>query len=331
MSEDADATTLTLQLTTIDQCKLLVVDDDPLVRGRLEIVLGMQDFDVASVASGAEALARLEREPFPLLLTDWRMPDMDGLALCAAIRAGRFGGHVYTLLFTILDSDRDLLAGLAAGADDFVSKRASDAELIARLNTGRRIVSLERSLRLANAENRRLGATDVLTNVYNRRHLMRTLPRELARARRYGRPLSVLACDIDHFKSVNDTHGHAVGDEVLQAVALALRNSLRSSADWIARTGGEEFIVVLPEIAPAEAVGVAERLRLRFEEAPLRTSVGPMPVTVSLGVSGIEMPERDRRASPTDLLVLADHQLYKAKAGGRNRVSPAARDPAQTT
>ncbi len=182
-----------------------------------------------------------------MLVTDWEMPEMDGIALCKAVRNMQLDGYVYALLLTARDAKEHIITGLEAGADDYLVKPVHEPELIARLNAGRRILALEHSLRVANQRNRILSITDALTGAYNRRYLMEQLPREVERCRRYAYPLSVLMCDLDHFKQINDQRGHAAGDDVLQQFAARAQKSIRSNSDWIARYGGEEFLIVLPE------------------------------------------------------------------------------------
>ena len=150
--------------------------------------------------TAAEALERMTERYYPILVTDWEMPEMDGVELCKAVRSLQLDGYVYALLLTARNSKEHIIAGLEAGADDYLVKPVHEPELVARLNTGRRILALEHSLRAANERNRILSITDALTGAYNRRYLMEQLPRELERCRRYASPLSVLMCDIDHFK-----------------------------------------------------------------------------------------------------------------------------------
>ncbi len=167
------------------------------------------------------------------------------------MRSLQLDGYVYALLLTARDAKEHIIAGLEAGADDYLVKPVHEPELIARLNTGRRILALEHSLRAANERNRVLSITDALTGTFNRRYLMEQLPRELDRCRRYAYPLSVIMCDIDHFKQVNDVHGHAAGDDVLQQFARAHAEVASApTSDWVARYGGEEFLIVLPGNRP---------------------------------------------------------------------------------
>jgi len=225
------------------------------------------------------------------------------------------------MLLTAHDSEEDVLLGLDAGADDYVSKRVSDAELIARLSTATRVLSLEHSLKTALEERRRMAMTDALTGAHNRRYFTRYLGAELKRARRFGTDLSLLAIDVDHFKQINDKYGHAAGDAVLQKLVKRIQKCLPRDYDWCARLGGEEFAVVLPQTDLAGAGVVAERVRKAVEELPIHLSRGVRSITISIGVSGLQaMPTRD--ATTVEMLLAdADRYLYKSKEAGRNRVS----------
>jgi len=212
--------------TGTDDCAdvppILLVEDEPITQRMTIRQLQRAGYPVTAVANGAEALAMLRERFFPLLLTDWDMPEMDGATLCRAVREMPLEGYVYTILLSAREGKANIIEGLAAGADDYLTKPPDDNELRARLNTGRRILKLERSLRAANRRIHLLSITDALTGTYNRRHLMERLPQELERARRYDRPLSVVLCDVDHFKRVNDKHGHQAGDAILKGVATLL-------------------------------------------------------------------------------------------------------------
>ena len=221
--------------------RILLVDDEPTQRLIMARLLKRAGYEVETAGNGREALAKIDAGDFQLMITDWEMPEMDGIALCSALRASPGKGYIYTILLTARDAIEHVVTGLQAGADDYLTKPVIEPELIARLNTGKRIVTLERSLRTANEENRRLSITDPLTGAYNRRYLMEQLPREIERAARYGRQLSTIMCDVDHFKKINDTHGHLVGDEVLKWFVAQLQSGVRAS-DWVARYGGEEFV-----------------------------------------------------------------------------------------
>jgi len=212
-----------------------------------------------------------------------------------------------------------VVMGLQAGADDYLVKPVLEPELLARLSTGKRLVDLERSLRAANEENLRLSRTDALTGVFNRRYLMDQLLSELERSKRYKHPLSLMLCDVDHFKKVNDTYGHQTGDEVLIQFAKILNQSLRET-DWIARYGGEEFVVVLPETTLEGAELVAERCRALVADTQINTSSQVLNITASFGVSGWQPGMADDLILDK-LIAAADIGVYSSKSGGRNRVT----------
>ena len=300
---------------------ILLAEDDPVTRMLMVRLLKKAGYEVEAVTNGAEALDRMASHYYPILITDWEMPEMDGATLCRTLRRMPLDGYVYALLLTARDAKEHIIAGLEAGADDYVVKPVHEPELLARLNTGRRILALEASLREANDRNRILSITDALTGVFNRRYLMEQLPRELERCRRYGYPLSVLMCDIDHFKDINDERGHAAGDDILQQFTARIQKTIRTNSDWLARCGGEEFLVVLPETAYGNALVVAEKIRELLAGAPFLTRAGHVPVTASFGVaaSGIHGP--DLTLNTETLMRSADERLYRSKQQGRNRIS----------
>jgi two-component system, cell cycle response regulator len=312
------------------RCRVLVVDDDELVRAQLSALLRVGGYDVVAAGSGEEAIRALATRDCQMVLTDWQMPDMDGLALCRQLRLEHTESYVYVLMLTVRSRKSDILAGLAAGVDDYVVKGASAEELLARLQVGRRITRLEQSLRKSTRENRRLAVTDALTGARNRRYLTEYLNRELERSRRYDRPLAILACDIDGFKTVNDRLGHEAGDEVLRAFVGRAASCLRSDSDWIARLGGDEFVVVLPETMLVAAAGVGDKLRMVLKEKPISTFGGPVTATVSIGVSAIQTAQELAATSAIELMRAADRGLYSAKSSGKDQttaVSVAAGEP----
>jgi two-component system cell cycle response regulator len=300
---------------------ILLVEDEPTTRLMMSRQLTRAGYTVEVVSNGLQALEMLKKRFFPLLLTDWDMPEMDGVALCKALRRMPLEGYVYTILLTAREGKANVIEGLAAGADDYLTKPPDDNELRARLNTGRRILKLEQSLRAANRRIHLLSITDALTTTYNRRYLMERLPQEIVRARRYGRPLSIVLCDADHFKNVNDAHGHLVGDEVLRDFAKLLMDSTRADIDWVARYGGEEFLVVLPETSVAHAVSFAEKMRVSIETHPFAISGGTLRVSSSFGVAGYESLQAHDDANADSLIASADGCLYRSKELGRNRVT----------
>ena len=315
--------TVMLKMGPLWQCRVLVVDDDELVRAQLMTLLRLAGYDVHAAGSGEEAVRILDTMSFQVVLTDWQMADMDGLSLCRNVRLKDDEGYVYVLMLTVRESKRDVLVGLAAGADDYIVKGAPAEEILARLEVGRRITQIEHSLRASNQENGRLSVTDPLTGAHNRRYLMRNLPRELERARRYEHPLAVLSCDLDRFKRVNDRFGHEAGDETLQAFVVRSASCIRESTDWIVRSGGEEFVLVLPETTLDGASCVAKKVREVLAAEPIATSAGALFVTVSIGVTALETPEELAGASTVELLRAADRCLYVSKNLGRDRVTAA--------
>jgi len=308
-------------ITVEPSATILLAEDDPVTRMLMTRFLKKAGYEVDAVANGSEALNRMTGRYYPMLVTDWEMPEIDGVTLCKAVRALQLDGYVYALLLTARDAKEHIIAGLEAGADDYLIKPVHEAELIARLNAGRRILNLEHSLRVANHRNRILSITDALTGAYNRRYLMEQLPRELERCRRYGYPLSVLMCDIDHFKEINDAHGHAAGDEVLQQFAARAQKIIRATSDWVSRYGGEEFAIVLPETAYDGAVAVAEKLRALIAATPFATRAGDAQVTASFGVASTGAAGPELALKVEALIRTADECLYRAKQTGRDRTS----------
>ena len=306
---------------TVPAAKVLIVDRDPDFVERLRGVVGEAGYPTVGAYTATQALATIKSEGCQIVILDREMPEIDGLVLCAAIRAARvLPGYVYIILRSSQDSEREILIGLHAGADDYVSKQTPVTQLIARLMTAQRILALEHGLRTTLEERTQWALTDSLTGVRNRRCFDLELRRELKIARRYGGELSLVVIDVDFFKAVNDQHGHAVGDQVLQAVARRLEGLLPRDTDWLARVGGEEFAAVLPQTRLRGAMKVAEAIRAGVEAQPMATEAGPIPVRVSLGVSGTQrLPSRE--SSVEDLLRQADACLYRSKREGRNRVT----------
>jgi two-component system cell cycle response regulator len=302
--------------------KLLLAEDDPLQRMLLEGVLSRAGYEVETTTGGDEALQRILAGQFHFLITDWDMPGMDGATLCRRVRAAQLPDYIYILMLTGHTTEADLLVAFDAGADDYVKKPASEAELLARVKAGCRLVESERRLSAALTKVHQLSVTDSLTGLYNRRYLNEQLPRELERANRYARPLSVIMADLDAFKLLNDTHGHATGDEVLQRFARVALASIRASSDWIARYGGEEFVLVLPETTLAEAVQVAEKVRTQCASTPMDTHSGQRRVTASFGVATARVSPAPPITMET-LLRHCDAALYRSKRAGRDCVTVA--------
>jgi len=305
--------------------RLLLVEDEPTQLLLTQRMLRQGGYEVETASDGATALEKLATGRFQLLVTDWEMPGMDGPTLCRKVRATRLPGYLYILLLTGQIATRSVVIGLEAGADDYVRKPADEAELLARLAAGRRIVQLEQSMRDANAQIQRLSVTDPLVSAFNRRYLNEQLLQEVELARRKQQALSVILADLDYFKSINDQYGHQIGDEVLIHFVAQASGVLRDEIDWVARFGGEEFVVVLPGIELAAAVAVAENIRVRCANTVIATEVGELKFTASFGVATLSAMPGSTTAAATALLREADAALYRSKREGRNRITGADR------
>ena len=261
---------------------VLVVDDDAVSRAVVQKHLQKAGFKVVTAANGQSALDLFDQQFFPIVLTDWMMP-ANGPQLCRLIREKQTDGYVFMILVTARDSKTDIVSGLESGADDYLTKPIHPAEMVARVNTGIRILKLEQSLKKANEEIKLLSITDPLTGCYNRGYLNEHLLYELKRAQRYRHPLSLVLSDIDHFKSVNDTYGHQVGDMVLKAFAHCIKKEIRKKIDWVVRYGGEEFLIVLPETRNLGALSMAERLRQAVSSTIIEAGSQQLSITASFG------------------------------------------------
>jgi two-component system cell cycle response regulator len=296
--------------------RVLIAEDERGARRLLEARLSQWGYEVTGVADGGQAWEQLRGEtPPPLAILDWVMPGMDGPEVCRRVRALRREPYIYLILLTSNDQKADMVRGMEAGADDYLTKPWDAHELEVRVRAGRRIVELQSQLIAAREELRREATHDSLTGLWSRAAVLGILAREVHQARREGAPLALVMVDIDRFKSVNDTYGHLVGDAVLREVAHRVESRVRGG-DIVGRYGGEEFVVVLPGCDGRSAVEVAERLRSAVADAPVERAPGPLRVTVSLGVAA-EHGDGDLAADP--LLRAADEALYRAKAEGRNR------------
>lgn len=299
--------------------KILVADDDPLSRRMLKSTLERAGYDVMAVADGAAATEALCEPSGPrLALLDWMMPGIDGPGVVRAVRVRRGHQYVHMILLTSRQAKEDVIAGLDAGADDYLTKPFNPQELKARLRSGERILQLEDTLVEAREEMRYRATHDVLTGLWNRGVIVELLQRELQRGRRESPSggVTVLLGDIDHFKHVNDTFGHAAGDSALCMVAKLLTDSVRNY-DAVARYGGEEFLAVLPGCEAKAGAGRAEHIRHLIETTPVATGEVRIPLTISLGMANsTDWPSLDSEA----FIRKADEALYRAKADGRNRV-----------
>lgn len=308
--------------------RILAVDDDPVSLRLLEHHLTRDGHQVMRAANGRQALIlALESNP-QMVVTDWMMPEVDGLELCKSLRRSNEGRGMYILLLTGREDENRVVEAFDAGADEYVVKPFNPKILLARVRAGQRMIELreqvEKDRQIRDRQvaemavlNRKLEAaamTDVLTKLPNRRFAMRTLESEVSAALTSSSPLSVVMIDIDHFKSVNDTHGHDMGDLVLRETANVLRNAVRKG-DFVCRLGGEEFLVICAKASLAQAAMTAERLRAAVEEHVIGFGYDKH-VTVSLGVASLACGARN----VDELIKFADRRVYDAKAGGRNRV-----------
>ncbi len=303
---------------------ILVVDDDIVSRTVMKKHLNKAGFEVITAGNGKEALHLFDESFCPIVLTDWMMPEISGPELCKMLREKKTAGYVFIILITARDSKTDIVSGLESGADDYLTKPIHPDELVARINTGIRILSLEQSLRNANEEIRLLSITDALTGCFNRTYLSDRFSQEITRSQRYGHNLSIVLTDIDHFKRVNDTYGHQVGDMVLKAFASCVSSQIREKIDWAVRYGGEEFLIVLPETTSSGAGIMAERLRKAVEGLEVIHDGQSIKITASFGGASVDFggTSRDERSLTMEQLInLADEQLYKSKNEGRNRIS----------
>jgi two-component system cell cycle response regulator len=296
--------------------KVLVVEDDPVHKLMLERLLLGWGYKIQAVTNGAEAIRVLvEDDSIQLVIADWMMPEMDGLDLCREIRKRGSQPYIYFILLTAKDQHDDVVEGLDAGADDYVIKPVHHSELNARIRAAKRIIDLQNQLLQAQERLRVQATHDALTGIWNRRAIFEALARELDRAARQEIPVAIVLIDLDHFKLVNDTHGHLVGDEVLRETAQRIRSMVRSY-DAVGRYGGEEFLVVAPECDARRAMDLAERIRLSLLQGPIQTSGPAIPVTLSLGVVHLE---KGSQMEINKVLSAADQALYKAKSGGRDQ------------
>jgi two-component system cell cycle response regulator len=285
--------------------RVLIAEDEPLARHLLRRTLEGWGYEVVAAFDGDEAWRALDTDDRPTIaILDWMMPGLDGVEICRRLRQASARPYVYVLMLTARGRREDVVAGLNAGADDIVAKPFDHLELQARLRTAVRIVELESKLH-------HQAAHDPLTGILNRSAIQDRVGREIARSGRTDGALAVLLLDLDRFKLINDTRGHAVGDQVLVETTRRVQGALRPY-DVFGRWGGEEFVVALPDCTSERtARDVAERIRSTIADAPFE---GGLRVTVSIGMAWGDAP------ALSDYLKAADVALYRAKSGGRDRV-----------
>ncbi len=321
-----------------EQKTILIVDDDPAQVRLLAKMVESDQHRVLTASNGREALRVIGSEEPRIVITDWRMPEMSGVELCRALREHEGVRFIYVIVVTSYGEDK-VVEAFEAGADDFLCKPLKKEELKARLYAADRIVRLEsdlakgtrevhrvnaemalthRRLNKANEQLKRMATTDELTGLLNRREAMTKMRDFWEAQERYDQVFSCIMLDIDHFKTFNDTHGHAAGDAVLRDIAKRLRESTRKT-DRVCRIGGEEFLILCPNVGIEGGSVCAEHIRVAVEEHPFAFEDKAMKVTVSLGVA-----HKTEGITTTDeLLKAADEALYASKHAGRNRVTVA--------
>ncbi len=297
--------------------QILVAEDDNVSRQLLQVTLRKWGYDVNACGDGAQAWEVLQSEGAPrLAIVDWMMPGVDGIEVCRRVRSREGHPYVYLLLLSAKCQKADVISGLDAGADDYLTKPVDLRELELRLRTGKRILDLQSNLIKAQEALQVQATQDSLTGMANRRVILELLESEIERSRRLSTSLGLILADLDHFKLVNDNFGHLAGDSVLRQAAQTMRSELRPY-DTVGRYGGEEFLVVTPGCDISDAARVADRLRRAIAHECIQTSAGPISITASFGVvSGLPgVPN-----SVDSLIHAADEALYRAKAAGRDRV-----------
>jgi two-component system, cell cycle response regulator len=312
--QDDTSSTIAVMLRCLPPPRALLAIADQVLCDHIQSRVAPDLLEYQIAANDEDALDLYRTEFRPVVLTD-------SLEVIRSLRSIQGERAAFIVYVSELDEGSEREAGLLAGADECIGRRSPESELRARVSAARRIAELEAVLRIALIENRKLSTTDDLTRVASRRFFSKHFPREVERAARYGRPLSIILCDIDFFKNVNDTLGHASGDQVLVQFGARLQQFLRRGIDWVARIGGEEFAVVLPETPYEQALDAARRLRAGVANKPFSIQSKRIEVTASFGLCGLDHVPTGERKIPEHMLKVADAALYQSKHAGRNRVT----------
>ena len=295
--------------------RILVADDNLISRKVLVSSLEKNGYEVIVTETGEEAFDALCKPDAPrLAILDWMMPDLTGLEICKRVRALKGGEFYYLILLTSCSEIEDIVLGLKAGADDYLTKPFDSRELKVRLCAGQRMINLQQELVAARDELAVKAMHDPLTGVHNHGAIHEYLNSEIQRSIRKNYELSIMMIDLDHFKKINDTFGHVEGDFVLREIASRIKNLCRSY-DLVGRYGGEEFLVVLPETSLANAQIVAERISQKICSAPVNTGENNIPVSASIGAARMQPC---KPIAGVDFIKIADSALYEAKQAGRN-------------
>jgi two-component system cell cycle response regulator len=304
--------------------RILIAEDSPIDRMLIQTILSGEGHDVIETEDGEQSWEILQSPDAPkLVILDWLMPGIDGLEVCRRLRQIPDRAYVFVMLLTANDKRHQLLEGLSAGADDYLAKPIDPAVLVARVNVAQRILNLQADLLAAQEKLRFQADHDSLTGLFNRAAILSTLDREMSRAQRTGTPLGIVMGDVDHFKRINDTYGHAAGDSALREVARRFTASVRQY-DMVGRLGGEEFLVLLPGCDADATRSRAARLCESIAESPLVDDDLTIPMTISLGGASFD-PGSVEKAST--LVARADEAMYRAKHSGRNRVEMSRTSP----
>jgi two-component system cell cycle response regulator len=296
--------------------KILVADDSAIYRKLVEQSLSQEQYTVFLAKSGQQAMDLFIEHRPALVITDWSMPDVSGIELCQRIRRDHKEFYAYVILLTGNTDKEEVIEGLAAGADDYLTKPFHSGELQARVRVGRRIVDLHREIQDKNRQLEEMALTDSLTGLPNRRAIDFWASRQLSAAIRHDFHVWAVMADLDHFKSINDTHGHDAGDMVLKSFAEILKSNTRSS-NICGRLGGEEFLVVITHVEKENAAIGIERIRKQFAAQKFTVGHCTFGATASFGIAGIRatgIPDLG------ELITRADAALYSAKRQGRNRI-----------
>ncbi len=303
-----------------ERMKVLAAEDNPVFQSMLRTMLTKWGYDAVITRDGNQAWEHLQsNDPPHLAILDWMMPGLDGVELCRRVRSAAREPYIYILLLTARTDASDLVQGMDAGADDYLTKPFNAHELRVRLRAGRRILELQKALVAAREELRIRATHDSLTGVLNRGCILETLQNELARCAREAQSVALLMVDLDRFKRINDTHGHVAGDAVLREAIQRIKGAIRRY-DAIGRYGGEEFLVILPGCSGVAARQHAERIREAVARADFSIGEEQLHVTCSIGVAGREQPSNQ---CAEELIHESDVALYQAKNNGRNRVESA--------
>ena len=310
-----------------DQFTVLVVDDSPVARKLVELTLPSDEYPLLFAKTGAEALDFYARYRPALVITDWLMPDFSGIELCQRIREESKDSYTYIILLSGVSDKAQVVKGLLAGADDYLTKPFHPEELLARASVGRRTVALHREIESKNRQLEQLVLTDGLTGMPNRRAVEEWAVRQLSGAMRHGFSFWAIMADLDNFKRINDTCGHSAGDAVLKKFGEILMENIRR-CDMCARIGGEEFLIILTHVDKEGVVRAVEHVRRVFESQAFTFGTHSVRVTASFGIACLPS---GTRASIEELMAKADTALYAAKHHGRNKFEIAAMEEPTAT